>query len=173
VTLLSSPASAEALDSLWRIELLHPVVVHYPVALITVGAVLWLVGRAVAVDGPLGYLRPAASTLLVLGAVGAWAAVLSGFWADDVVGPSVPNAPLLKDHENLAIATAVLATVLAAVEMARCLLERRGGPRAWATVVRAATLVLLLSTVSTLGLAAHHGAALVYAEGAAVIAPGH
>jgi len=168
VTLFSSPASAEALESLWRLELLHAVVVHFPVALITVGAGLWVVGQVTAPTGRLGYLRPAASTLLVLGALSAWAAVLSGFWADDVVGPTVPNAPLLHDHQNLAIATAILATAFAAVAVTHGLLVRRGGPRVWRSLARAATVVLLLGSVLTLGLAAHHGAALVYAEGAAV-----
>ncbi len=164
----SSPASAEALDSLWRIELLHPVMVHFPVALITVGAGLWLAGQVTAPTGRLGYLRPAASTLLVLGSASAWLAVLSGFRADDVVGPSVPNAPLLHDHEKLAVATAILATALMAADLARGLLTRRGGSRIWRAAAHGTTVVLMLVTLLTLVLAAHHGAALVYAEGAAV-----
>lgn len=168
MTLFSSPASAEALDSLWRIELLHPVVVHFPVALITVGAAFWLAGRLASADGRGGFLRPSARTLLILGAVGAWAAVLSGFWAEDAVGPSVLNAPLLRDHQDLAITTAILASLLAMAEVGRSALTRRRPRRRLQRAAHGVTAALLLATVVSLALAAHHGAALVYAEGAAV-----
>ncbi len=168
MTLFSSPASAEALDSLWRIEMLHPATVHFPVALLTVGALLWLVGWWAGPDGRAGFLRPTASLLLVAGTLAAWAAVLTGFWADDAVGHAVPNAPLLQDHENLALVTASLATAAVLVDLGRWLLAGRPIRGRLPAVARGLTAGLLLATVLSLGLAAHHGAALVYAEGAGV-----
>jgi uncharacterized membrane protein len=173
VTFFTSPASAEALASLWRIEMLHPATVHFPVALLTVGAVLWLLGWWAGPDGRAGFLRPAASLLLAIGAAAAWFAVLTGFWAEDAVGPTVLNAPLLRDHQNLALGTASLATAVVLVELGPRLLARRFGPeRSRAghlpALARGVTAVLLLATLLTVGLAAHHGAALVYAEGAGV-----
>ena len=168
MTFASSPASAPALESLWRLEMLHPAVVHFPVALLLVGGLFWLGGWAAPVRGRFAYLRPAGTVLLVLGVVGAWLAVLTGFWADDAVGHAVPNAPLLKDHENLALVTAVLATIVVVVDVVRQLFLRAGIRPRLVLAVRSVTAVLIVGTWLSLGLAAHHGAALVYAEGAAV-----
>ena len=168
MTFASSPASAPAVESLWRIELLHPAVVHFPLALLVVGGLFWLGGWAAPVRGRFGFLRPAATMLLVLGVLGAWLAVLTGFWADDAVGHAVPNAPLLKDHENLALVTAILATIVVAVDVVRQMFLRAGIRPRLVLAVRSVTAMLIVVTWLALGLAAHHGAALVYAEGAAV-----
>ncbi|MBD3220125.1 hypothetical protein GF314_02695 [bacterium] len=166
----ASPASLEALDTLWRIELLHPMVVHFPIALLLTGAVAWLVALVTPGRDRLAFLRPAATVLLAAGTVGAWMAVWSGDLADQAIGRDVPNAPLLEDHENLGTATAVLASVLLGVDLLLWWLARntRPGRPSWRRLAHAAAVLLILATAGAVTLTAHQGAALVYAEGAAV-----
>jgi len=182
VSWFSSPSSQEALGTLWRIELLHPVLVHFPVALLTVGGAMWLAALMTSGRERLAFLRPAASVLLAIGALTAWLAVWTGDLADAAIGRDVPNAPLLEDHENLGLATAVLATALLAADLLGAWLARRRGRghggshahgltdrlRPWRRLVTAAAVLLILATLGAVTLTAHHGAALVYAEGAAV-----
>jgi uncharacterized membrane protein len=89
----------------------HPLLVHFPVALLPAATLLyaaaWLTGRPA-----LGW---GAYWALVLGTLGAAAAVASGLWAEEgvMVDPSV-RAALLEPHEDIMLSTLGLAVALAA-----------------------------------------------------------
>lgn len=81
------------LSSLWRIELLHPLVVHFAVAILVLGA-LSSPARWLDKDSQWHFLRPASQALIVLGIGFGWLAILTGDWAySEIAGTlCVPNA---------------------------------------------------------------------------------
>lgn len=88
--------------------LLHPVAVHFPIALLTVG----LAAAAWAYFRKLDRLAEAATWLLWLGAASAWAAMGLGLYAESTA-PHVPPAwDVLYDHKHLAFWTVGLFTAL-------------------------------------------------------------
>ena len=157
-------AAGSGLSSMWRIELLHPAVVHFPVALTVVGSLFWILGhyRALAT-----FRVPAAATL-ILAAAGAWLAVQTGLWADAEVGRELFDPRPLKDHENLGLGFAWLMSGIAVGELLRLpgFLSQR--IRNWISL---AVGLALVAAVVLVGYTAHLGAGLVYQQGAAVEMP--
>lgn len=138
---------------------LHPAVVHFPVALLLTAFGLDL---ACLVLRRQTWLDRAATTLYVLGALGAGAAYLSGdAAADAMVGlPGVAQAALA-EHERFALLTLVAASVTAALRLLVSWLGRKDKR----TVVGAFRLLALAVSLATQGLllvAADHGGALVF-----------
>lgn len=117
--------------------LLHPAVVHYPVALLTVG----LAGAAVdqATRRRWGWLCDAVSWALWLGAASAWLALAAGLLAERTA-PHVPPAwEMLADHKTLAFWTTGLFTALSAWRLFAH--ERRRGLFLAAWIAAAGVLV--------------------------------
>ncbi|HLH78150.1 MAG TPA: DUF2231 domain-containing protein [Candidatus Binataceae bacterium] len=91
-----------------HLQNIHPLVVHYPLALLSVAVMLylatWIAGRP-----RWAWL---AFWMLILGTVGAWVAAATGLYAEDgvMVARSVRNH-LLLHHEHLMLVTVGLATV--------------------------------------------------------------
>lgn len=152
---------------------LHPLVVHFPIALLTVAPILIVVGlllkRAPAFLG-------AALLVMALGTSGAWLAVASGDAAAHAAEGTVGLEPLLEQHEEMAETARTLFTVLTLVfgallavplalktELGRSLrVASYGGLLA----VYAGALVYLANT-------AHQGARLVHEKGVrALVVPG-
>lgn len=142
-----------------RWYLLHPAVVHFPLALLLVGGA----ARAVSFSrrAP-AWLEGASDWLLWLGAATAWLAVLLGHVAEDSA-PHVPPAwRTLHDHEELATWTAGWYTALS---VAVFWLRRQGRPGRWSKPAIAAFWLLgwagLLRT-------AYLGGELVFTHGMGV-----
>ncbi|MFO7724696.1 MAG: hypothetical protein R6V45_04020, partial [Oceanipulchritudo sp.] len=106
-----------ALTSMWRIELLHPAVIHFPIVLTLLGGLFWILGHARALET----FRVPAVVTLILAAAGAWLAVQTGFWADAEAGRDLYDPRPLKDHENLGFTFALLMSGIAVVELLRLL----------------------------------------------------
>lgn len=137
-----------------KLWLLHPMAVHFPVALLLTGfalhaRTLW--------KGDGEWTAPASRWLLWLGTAGAWVALGLGLIAERTA-PHVPNAwETLAEHENLAYWTCGIFT---AVSGAAFGLIRKGecAPRwcrASLTLVWSAGLAALFAT-------AQYGGELVY-----------
>jgi uncharacterized membrane protein len=129
----------------------HPLFVHFPVALLLTALALevawWIAKR--------DWLRNSATVTLTLGAVGAVAAVTTGLIASRAVGEADAAHAVVEAHESFAITVAALAVALAAV---RLLKWDRGGLR-WLF------LVLLVALGGLLAWAAYLGGRLVYEFG--------
>ena len=93
---------------MWRTELWHPLVVHFPIALLLIGTLFRLGGAVVSrTHRRLAFLRPAGQALLALGTAGAWVAVYTGSLADSIVVRSLCDPTVLESHENLAYRVAI------------------------------------------------------------------
>ncbi|NOS70605.1 MAG: hypothetical protein HOP33_11830 [Verrucomicrobia bacterium] len=141
---------------------LHPAVVHFPIVMIVLGAVV----SVIAVFWRKGYVPAFAAALLALGALGAWVATETG----ESDGGLVENSPaqvetLLDAHEDWAKRTLTAAAIAAAIAVGAAALFRF--PRAARGVAVAAALAAGIAawTVYETG---HRGGALVYRHGAGV-----
>ncbi|MEE8425239.1 MAG: DUF2231 domain-containing protein [Elusimicrobiota bacterium] len=139
---------------------LHPIAVHFPIALLSVGLLAAVVEAA---RGKPAWLAEAVSWLLWLGTVSALAAVGLGHLAEETA-PHVPSAwEILYDHENLAHWTAGLFSVLS---LGRLWLRRRKGkaPR-WAG---GALLLAWMVAAGLLAYTGYLGGKLVFVHGMGV-----
>ncbi|MBI4061784.1 MAG: DUF2231 domain-containing protein [Elusimicrobia bacterium] len=141
---------------------LHPAVVHFPIALLTLGAAV--AGLRLRRNAP-GWLMAAESWLLWLGTLSAWAALGAGALAEQ----SAPHVPLawevLAEHEELAWRTCAIFSALSGL---RLFAVRAGRD---AEKIRAAQVLLWMIGFGLLAATAMHGGELVYGFGAGVRAP--
>lgn len=134
-------------------ESAHPLVVHFPIALLT--AALALDGLAFALKRP--QLHRVALWNLSLGTLGAGAAVWTGYQAAEIAKHSFEIHQVMELHRKLGIATLTLGLLTAAWRLwKRDQLGRRA---------RGLTVVALLGMLGTLAYGAHLGGRLVYEFG--------
>jgi uncharacterized membrane protein len=141
---------------------LHPALVHFPIVLILVGAVL----AVTAAFTRRWHLPWLAAGLLLGGALGAFAAARTGHQDGEIVGEISASAEqLLDEHQewgertrNLAVVAALFAIVSAAIVR---------NPRAARGIGIAAALVAAAAAyaVSTTG---HYGGKMVYKHGVGI-----
>lgn len=137
----------------------HPRLVHFPIALIVVGAIFELVGRITDLD----WWRRSAFAMLVIGVLAAGFALSSGEGAAVQAWErqGVPREPLER-HETagkLTFWVGALAVLL------RLLAGRLGALRSFAS---GGALALHLAAAGLVVLAGFHGGKLVYEHGAGV-----
>jgi uncharacterized membrane protein len=136
----------------------HPQLVHTPIALIIVGALFELAGRAMDTE----WMRKAAFAMLIVGVLGAYGAVLSGEGASEKAEHAgIPEATVDR-HGDLAKIALWLGV---AAVLTRAIAGRTGRVKA---AVGGLALVLHLAAATTVGFAAHRGGKLVYEYGANV-----
>lgn len=137
-----------------KLWLLHPMAVHFPVALLSTGFALH--ARALWKGGG-EWTAPASRWLLWLGTLGAWAALGLGVLAERTA-PHVPTAwEVLAHHEELAWWTC---GVFSAVSVAAWGLRRKGEAASrWASAALAAAW---LGGLGLLAYTADHGGQLVF-----------
>lgn len=141
---------------------LHPAAVHFPIALLALGAAA--AGLRLRKDAP-PRLAEAESWLLLLGTLSAWATLGLGLLAEKTA-PHVPMAwEVLADHETLAWWTVSLFSGLSSLRLYAVRTGRDAG--AW----RAAQALLWAIGLGLLAATARHGAELVYGFGVGVRAP--
>ena len=139
---------------------LHPLVIHFPIALLLVAAFADFVGM------PFGrpkWLAPAITTLFALGSAGAIVACLTGQQAlDTVLMPGMAH-PIVQAHRTWAIATTIYFTALTLIRVGAAF-------RAPLTLrYRIALLIAALVGVAGLQQTAERGGRLVYEQGVGVI----
>lgn len=146
---------------------LHPLVVHFPVALLLVAPLFLLMGAISKIDRP--QLRSCVLVLMALGVLAAWAAVWTGEHAATIARITAPQAAsVIEQHEESAEATAVIFTLLFAVFAIRVAVDYlrkestvRRPMRVFCIVFLAVYCVCSLVVVD----AAHQGGRLVHQFG--------
>ena len=131
----------------------HPVFVHFPIALLLVALLFELLGLLTENDD---YLR-SGRWLLYLGTLGAVVAAGTGFLATNEMGHDTAGHELVHVHRNFMLATTGLALVSSLVAFA---LRTTGS-----TAARWVQLLLLTVTVSIMTVGADRGAELVFRYG--------
>jgi len=153
-------------------DALHPLVVHFPVALLLTAPLLVLLGLALPRAGR-GFLN-AALAVMILGSAAAWVAVGTGEAAGELATRTPAVRAVLEHHEELAEATRNVFTLLtltfAVLLLGPTLLKR--APRRRATVlVGAAYLACYLFGAVLLANTAHQGGRLVHGLGVHALMP--
>lgn len=92
---------------------IHPIFVHFPVAFLSIYAILELIRFRKIMDQPYWFYVKA--VMVIFGALGAHASFLSGKFASLATGlPEGSESKLLEQHEFFALATVILFSVVAA-----------------------------------------------------------
>lgn len=134
---------------------LHPQIVHFVVALTLVGALL----RWVSLTNKVSFANPAATTLLLLGAVGAVLAVSSGTAAHQPVEAIPGVGAAVRVHEDWGRRTRTVLLIVAALEVLSIVLLPTPTFRRWVHYVSA--VACLLGGVAVF-IASQKGGELVY-----------
>jgi uncharacterized membrane protein len=133
-----------------HLQNIHPLVVHFPIALLFAAAFLYFLA-AVRRSGSLEWT---ALWVMVLGVLGATVSVATGLYAEDgvMIAPSV-RAALLENHEHFMIASSALAGALTLWALIKRPMPTRGR---W---VFLGALVLMCALIAR---GADYGARMVY-----------
>lgn len=163
----------DPIPEMWRVELLHPLVVHLPIGLLLSGVAAWLASAVVDAEGRWGFLRPAARLALVVGTASAWVAVYTGGLADAEVVRTLCDPTVVEEHENLAMVTSIVFTSAVVIDLVVLYLRDRHlrGRRRLRLALMSIVGVGLIVGASLLGYVGHLGSKLVYQQGAAVYQP--
>ena len=152
---------------MWRTELLHPQFVHFTVALILFGSLLWLLSFLFK-ERRSSLLSSAGQILIVAGTAISWGTIYTGNLADAEVGRTLCDPTVLESHENHAFTMAYIfsgVSVVLLINQFTSLFKRFRG---------AIYLVVALAIVggnAYLTYTAHLGAQVVYQQGGGVYQP--
>lgn len=154
-----------SLPSMLRVELWHPLIIHFPIVLLLVGTLLRLAGE---IFPSVRFFVPTGRMLLGAGVLTAWAAIYTGTESYYAVVRTLCDPTVADVHASAAYRAAYLfsfAFVLDGV------VWFRGLPDNWTSYFLTVLTALLLTGSGFLTYAGHQGARLVYQQGAAVHEP--
>ena len=137
---------------------IHPMVVHFPIALLLVGFVAEVTGAIFKKE----FFSKAAFYLIIIGALGVVAAYFSGNFAGDGITETGPLKQALELHQSSAILTVWLVVATALFRVALVVLKKFRGRLQWIAVA------LFLITVLSMSQTGHYGGQLVYKHAAGV-----
>lgn len=145
---------------------LHPLVVHFPIALLLVAPIL--VVLSIIWSRPRTELAAAALLLMVIGTIGAIVAVSTGKAAGELADRTLVPSGALEQHEELAETTrnvfALLTSAFAAI-VAVPLVRRRAWSQSRYAVIAGVFLLFYAGGALALVNAAHYGGRLVHQYG--------
>lgn len=139
-----------------QMENIHPLIVHFPIALLNAFFVMELLGFVLKKEE----LGIAATWMLYLGTIGALAAVSAGLWAAYTVPHTAEEYAIMTEHRNLGLAVLALAIVLSVWRF------RAGG--AFSFKWRVLHLIVALVTLAVMAYGADRGGLMVYKYGVGV-----
>ncbi len=137
---------------------IHPMVVHFPIALLIVAFIAEVVGAALKKE----FFTNAALYLIVIGTLGVIAAYISGSYAGDGIVEGGALKQALDTHKEAAELTMWMSIAIAVVRVAVALAKRFKGYLQWVTI--ALFFVVVLSIART----GHYGGELVFKHAAGV-----
>lgn len=156
------------LPSIWRTELFHPLVIHFPIVLLSVGAIGWIAGQAIGSRKRLDWLIPGARILLWIGMITAWVAIYTGSLADAEVARTLCDPTVVEQHEEMAYRVGYLFTGAVLMEGVSAYLQLEDRRN---LILKGVVGLALIAGTSTLFYVGHLGAKLVYQQGAGVHQP--
>ena len=145
------------MDLFSHLELLHPIVVHFPIALLITAVFFDLLGFYTQRQ----HFFQVGFYLMMLGIISGVAAIAIGLWAEELIeSAGIPEAAI-EDHERLAFVSVISFSVL--------LLFRWWIKGEW-SIVRNRAIYGILALVGLVALAGtgYYGGELVYKHGAGV-----
>jgi uncharacterized membrane protein len=148
--LLRAAAHLFSFPGAQHLQNIHPLVVHFPIALLLAAALMYWMGFLARRES----WQWSGMWTLVLGALGAAAAAATGLYAAPgvMLAPSVKTA-LLANHKQIMIAVAILSAALALWAIAARPIPARG---------RGVFLAMLLLMAALLAKGADYGGRMVY-----------
>lgn len=156
-----------------RVELLHPLIAHFPIGCLSLAVALQVIFqfiRAIAKREILT-LRTTSDIVLGFGVLGAWAAVLAGDEAEDIVNRVICDPTVTAEHEYYAKLASILFSISLAFVLARIVLRKKELSLLFRSILEVGVVALQLSGLAALLYTGHLGASLVYQQGAAVYHP--
>lgn len=153
----------EQLPDFWRTEVFHPLIVHFPIALLLVAFLF----KIIALKYKREVWERGGTVLLGLGVLSVWAAIFTGGLAEDIVSKNLCDPAVLEEHQNLAWVTAWLFTSGLVIDLLRYIKV----PLFKNIVFLIAVLLVLTGGSALLVYVGHLGATMVYQQGAAVHTP--
>ncbi len=143
---------------MFDLSYLHPMVVHFPIALLIVGVIADITGVVLKKE----FFTRAAFYLLLLGTIGLGVTYLSGEAAGEGVVETGSLKMALEAHEDAAKLTLWAMVVTAVVRIALIVIKKMKGVLHWVSVG------LFVIGVATMVRTAHYGGELVYKHAAGV-----
>ncbi|MGM0377579.1 MAG: DUF2231 domain-containing protein [Bacteroidota bacterium] len=153
----------DQLPDFWRTEIWHPLSVHFPIALLSLATVLFIIGYFARKQN----VTTMGKILLLLGTVGAWISVYTGSLADPIVTRKLCDPTVLESHENGAFTVAWIFTIASALVIADYFQLFNKIRK----LTQIAIIALLLIGSGFLAYTGHLGATLVYQQAAGVYTP--
>jgi uncharacterized membrane protein len=150
---------------------LHPLIIHFPIALLLIAPVFIVVGAALRPQKGRPYLI-AAMVLLLMGTATIFVAVETGEAAGQLADRSAGVAQVLETHESLAERTSVVFSILSVIFVALLVVPRllkKVDTRLTTTILPLAFLALYSAGVLLLVNTAHNGGRLVHEFGVQAI----
>jgi uncharacterized membrane protein len=145
---------------------LHPLVIHFPIALLFVAPVLVLVAMMMRGGGRV--MNSAALVVMSIGTLATYLALATGDAAGEGAAKTAAISGVLERHEELAEATSVafsILTALFALMLVGPVVLRKPLPRRATVLASSAFLALYALGLGLLSTAAHQGGRLVHEFG--------
>ena len=147
-------------------DTLHPIIIHFPIALLLIAPILVLLGIILPKQGR--GLLIAAFVVMVLGTIATYFAVATGEAAAELAERTPGVAAVLERHEDMAETTRAIFTALtvvfAGILFVPSLLKRNLGRKS-AAVINLAFLVFYAAGAIALANVGHEGGRLVHEYG--------
>jgi uncharacterized membrane protein len=137
---------------------IHPMIVHFPIALLIVGFLADIVGMIIKKD----FFNKAGFYLLILGTLGVIAAYISGDYAGDGVVEAGSLGQALELHESAAMVSLWLMVGTALVRIGAVLLNKYNG------IIKILAFILFFVGVLSIARTGYYGGELVFKHAAGV-----
>lgn len=143
---------------MFDITYLHPMIVHFPIALLIVGFLAEILSFFLKKD----FFSKASFYLLLLGAVGMIAAYISGNAAGDGITEAGALGTALETHEHAAELSVWIISIAALVRVVFAFIKKEAG------IFKLIGLALFFAAVLSIIQTGHYGGQLVYKHAAGV-----
>ncbi len=137
---------------------IHPMIVHFPIALIIIGFLAELIGAIWKKE----FFGKAGFYLLILGTLGVVAAYISGNLAGDGITEAGPLKQALETHESAALLSLWLMVGVAVIRIALTLTKQYAGALRWVAII------LFFIGVLSIARTGFYGGELVFKHAAGV-----